>query len=258
MASCNAKQAETLSDVSVACLMIRSTPINSSDGSLQAHKAILAATSPAWSQGEKVLNNRHWRYDTWILYGTISQAGFWKHRLALLSAANKYDIADLKDTCEESLLEDINTGNVLVRLQDAWLYQLDKLKKTCVMYLLDFGRIYDLEEEMNDFFRHAHTDLVVEMFQELLAASSKPTLKFTTLNKVWEENDSFLSRWIWLIGICFAQLSIFQQSYLLKKWVKNIIWINGNQYNWHDWKTPTMYFTEFFFIFIFRLWINFK
>ncbi|KAL0314320.1 UNVERIFIED_CONTAM: BTB/POZ domain-containing protein [Sesamum angustifolium] len=103
------------------------------------------------------------------LYGTMNQEDFWKHRLALLGAANKYDIVGLKDACEESLLEDINSGNVLERLQEAWLYQLDKLKKGCLMYLLDFGKIYDVREEMNDFFRQADRELVVEMFQELLA-----------------------------------------------------------------------------------------
>ncbi|XP_027094933.1 BTB/POZ domain-containing protein At1g21780 isoform X2 [Coffea arabica] len=95
---------------------------------------------------------------------------FWKHRLALLGAANKYDIADLKDACEESLLEDVNTGNVLERLQEAWLYQLNKLKKGCLMYLFDFGKIYDVEDEISNFFRQADRALMVEMFQEVLTA----------------------------------------------------------------------------------------
>ncbi|KAF2291422.1 hypothetical protein GH714_023923 [Hevea brasiliensis] len=102
------------------------------------------------------------------LYGTIKQEDFWKHRLALLGAANKYDIADLKNACEESLLEDINSGNVLERLQEAWLYQLDKLKKGCLTYLFDFGKIYDVREEINNFFRQADRELMLEMFQEVL------------------------------------------------------------------------------------------
>lgn len=108
------------------------------------------------------------------LYGTMTPEDFWKHRLALLGAANKYDIMDLRDACEGSLLEDINSGNVLERLQEAWIYQLDKLKKGCLMYLLDFGKIYDVREEMNEFFRRADRELVVEMFQEILAVW-KPT-----------------------------------------------------------------------------------
>ncbi|XP_057795754.1 BTB/POZ domain-containing protein At1g21780-like isoform X4 [Salvia miltiorrhiza] len=162
--------------------------INLSDGPLRAHRAILSASSPVFlSMFQHDLKEKEsstidildmtsescmalLRY----LYGTISQEDFWKHRLALLSAANKYSIIDLKDACEESLLEDINSGNVLERLQEAWLYQLDKLKKGCLVYLLDFGKIYDVREEMNDFFRQADRELVVEMFQELLAVW-KPT-----------------------------------------------------------------------------------
>ncbi|XP_042032903.1 BTB/POZ domain-containing protein At1g21780-like isoform X2 [Salvia splendens] len=162
--------------------------INSSDGSLRAHRAILAASSPVFmSMFEHDLNEKEsstidiedMTSESCMalltyLYGAISQEDFWKHRLALLSAANKYDIMDLKDACEESLLEDINSGNVLERLQEAWLYQLDKLKKGCLVYLLDFGKIYDVREEMSDFFRNADRELVVEMFQELLAVW-KPT-----------------------------------------------------------------------------------
>lgn len=162
--------------------------INSSDGSLRAHRAILSASSPVFlsmfqhdlrEKDSSTIDIEDMTSESCMallnyLYGTISQEDFWKHRLALLGAANKYDIMDLKDACEESLLEDINSGNVLERLQEAWLYQLDKLKKGCLMYLLDFGKIYDVREEMNEFFRQADRELVVEMFQELLAVW-KPT-----------------------------------------------------------------------------------
>lgn len=162
--------------------------INTSDGSLRAHKAILSASSPVFhsmfqhdlkEKESSTIDIEDMASESCMallsyLYGTVNQEDFWKHRLALLGAANKYDIIDLKDACEESLLEDINSGNVLERLQEAWLYQLDKLKKGCLIYLLDFGKIYDVREEMNDFFRQADRELVVEMFQELLAVW-KPT-----------------------------------------------------------------------------------
>ncbi|GFP89809.1 BTB/POZ domain-containing protein at1g21780, partial [Phtheirospermum japonicum] len=157
--------------------------INTADGTLKAHKAILSASSPVFQS--MFQHNLKEKESSTIeiedmttescmallsyLYGSINQDDFWRHRLALLGAANKYDIVDLKDACEESLLEDINSGNVLERLQEAWLYGLDKLKKGCLMYLLDFGKIYDVREEMNDFFRQADRELVVEMFQEVLA-----------------------------------------------------------------------------------------
>lgn len=162
--------------------------INTSDGSLRAHKAVLSASSPVFhsmfqhdlkEKESSTVEIEDMTSESCMallsyLYGTISQEDFWKQRLSLLGAANKYDILDLKDACEDSLLEDINSGNVLGRLQEAWLYQLEKLKKGCLMYLLDFGKIYDVREEMNDFFRQADRELVVEMFQELLAVW-KPT-----------------------------------------------------------------------------------
>ncbi|GLU01057.1 hypothetical protein SLE2022_183830 [Rubroshorea leprosula] len=158
--------------------------INSADGTLKAHKAILSASSPVFQSmfhhdlKEKesstiCIEDMSMESCTALLsylYGTIKQEDFWKHRLALLGAANKYDIVDLKDACEESLLEDINTGNVLGRLQEAWLYQLNKLKKGCLMYLFDFGKIYDVRDEINNFFKQADRELMLEMFQEVLTA----------------------------------------------------------------------------------------
>ncbi|KAK2967141.1 hypothetical protein RJ640_006110 [Escallonia rubra] len=156
--------------------------INTADGMLRAHKAILSASSPVFhsmflhnlkEKESSTINIADMSVESCMallsyLYGTIKQEEFWKHRLALLGAANKYDIADLKDSCEESLLEDINSGNVLERLQEAWLYQLNKLKRGCLMYLFDFGKIYDVKDEINNFFRQADRELTLEMFQEVL------------------------------------------------------------------------------------------
>lgn len=156
--------------------------VNTSEGTLRAHKAILAASSPVFSsmfvhnlreKESSTIDIEDMSQESCIallsyLYGTIKQEDFWKHRLALLGAANKYDIVNLKDSCEESLLEDINSGNVLERLQEAWLYQLNKLKKGCLVYLFDFGKIYDVRDEINNFFRQADRELMLEMFQEVL------------------------------------------------------------------------------------------
>ncbi|XP_022876714.1 BTB/POZ domain-containing protein At1g21780-like [Olea europaea var. sylvestris] len=156
--------------------------INTADGTLRAHKAILSASSPVFDsmflhdlkeKESSTINIEDMSTESCAallssLYGTISQESFWKHRLALLGAANKYDIVELKDACEESLLEDINSGNVLERLHEAWLYQLNKLKQGCLMYLFDFGKIYDVRDEICDFFRQADRELMVEMFHEVL------------------------------------------------------------------------------------------
>ncbi|CAI0393135.1 unnamed protein product [Linum tenue] len=157
--------------------------INTAEGgTLKAHKAILSASSPVFQSmfhhdlKEKESSTIYigdMSLESCVallsyLYGTIKPEDFWRHRLSLLGAANKYDIAALKDACEESLLVDITSGNVLERLQEAWLYQLDKLKKGCLTYLFDFGKIYDVREEINSFFRQADRELMLEMFQEVL------------------------------------------------------------------------------------------
>ncbi|CAN1268841.1 BTB/POZ domain-containing protein At1g21780 [Linum perenne] len=156
--------------------------INTAEGTLKAHKAILSASSPVFrsmfhhdlkEKESSTIYIDDMSTESCVallsyLYGTIKQEDFWRHRLSLLGAANKYDIESLKDACEESLLEDINSANVLERLQEAWLYQLEKLKKGCLTYLFDFGKIYDVREEINNFFRHADRELMLEMFQEVL------------------------------------------------------------------------------------------
>ncbi|RWW47975.1 hypothetical protein BHE74_00045996, partial [Ensete ventricosum] len=158
--------------------------IKTSNGLLKAHKGVLAASSPVFES--MFLHNLREKESSTIvvedmsleacsallnyMYGTIELDLFWKHRLALLGAADKYDIGDLKDCCEESLSEDINSDNVLERLHEAWLYQLNKLKKGCLIYLFDFGKIYDVKGEINAFFRHADRELMLEMFQEALTA----------------------------------------------------------------------------------------
>nr|DAD39698.1 TPA_asm: hypothetical protein HUJ06_014021 [Nelumbo nucifera] len=157
--------------------------INTADGTLSAHKAVLSASSPVFQS--MFLHDLKEKNSSTIeiedmslesctamlsyLYGTIKHKDFWNHRIALLGAANKYDITDLKEACEESLLEDISSSNVLERLQEAWLYQLNKLKKGCLTYLFDFGKIYDVKDEMNSFFHHADRELMLKMFQEVLA-----------------------------------------------------------------------------------------
>lgn len=159
--------------------------IVTADGTLRAHKAVLSASSPVFEglyhhqdvvDDEKETSTIHMEDMSQqsckallsYLYGTIKHEDFWKHRLALLGAANKFEIGDLKDACEESLLDDLTSGNVLSRLNEAWLYQLPKLKKGCFTFLFDFGKIYDVREEINNFFLLAERELMMEMFQEVL------------------------------------------------------------------------------------------
>jgi len=159
--------------------------INVSDGSIGAHRAVLAARSPVFRSmfshnlQEKELSTinisdmslESCQAFLNYLYGIIKHEEFLIHRLALLRAADKYDISDLRDACHESLLEDIDTKNVLERLQNASLYQLMKLKMSCIRYLVKFGKIYEIRDDFNTFLHNADRDLIAEVFHEVLSHS---------------------------------------------------------------------------------------
>nr|AGG38123.1 BTB/POZ domain-containing protein [Dimocarpus longan] len=158
--------------------------INASDGSIGAHRAVLAARSPVFhSMFSHDLKEKEFstinisdmsieacqaflRY----IFGNIEHEEFMTHRLALLCAADKYDISDLKEACHDSLLEDIDTKNVLGRLQNASLYQLPKLKSSCMRYLVKFGKIFDIQDDFNAFLQNADRELISEIFHEVLGA----------------------------------------------------------------------------------------
>lgn len=86
-----------------------------------------------------------------------------------MGAADKYDVADLKEACHVSLMEDIEVGNVLERLRSAWMYGLEGLKRECLRYLVRFGKVCDLKDEFGEFVKAADKDLVAEVFMEILS-----------------------------------------------------------------------------------------
>ncbi|KAL3641752.1 hypothetical protein CASFOL_012567 [Castilleja foliolosa] len=153
--------------------------ISTSDGELRAHKEVLSTSSPVFRSMfthdliSSTIEIKDMTSESCLtllrfLYGSVTREELWKHRLVLLGAANKYDITNLKDVCEESLLEDINADNVFDRLQEAWLYKAGKLKRGCFRYLLDFGMINHISrEEIQEFLRKADRELAVEMFSSL-------------------------------------------------------------------------------------------
>lgn len=159
--------------------------INASDGGrLRAHRAVLATRSPVfWSMFSHDLKEKELstidisdmstepcQAFLNYIYGDIRPEEFLVHRLALLRAADKYDIADLKEACHDSLLEDIDAKNVLERLQTASLYRLPQLKSSCLKYLVRFAKVFDIREEFNAFLQCADRELIAEVFQEVLAA----------------------------------------------------------------------------------------
>ncbi|KAL3508321.1 hypothetical protein ACH5RR_027722 [Cinchona calisaya] len=158
--------------------------INASDGSIGAHRAVLAARSPVF-RGMFSHDLKEKEFSTVdisdmsieacqaflsYIYGNIQTEEFLTHRLALICAADKYDISDLKEACHESLLEDIDSKNALERLQTASLYQLPKLKNSCMRYIVKFGKIFDMRDEFDAFLQCADRELISEIFHEVLAA----------------------------------------------------------------------------------------
>ena len=158
--------------------------INAADGSVRAHRSILASRSPVFRSmfshdlREKELSTvdisdmslEACHAFLHYIYGDLRSEEFLANRLALLRAADKYDMADLKEACHESLLEDINTGNVLERLQTAHLYRLPRLKGGCLRFLVDFRKVYEMHDDINVFLQTAERDLVAEVFHGVLAA----------------------------------------------------------------------------------------
>ncbi|XP_057765389.1 BTB/POZ domain-containing protein At1g55760 [Salvia miltiorrhiza] len=158
--------------------------INASDGSISAHRAILASRSPVIrsmflhklnGKETAVINISEMSIEACrallnYMYGNINKEEFLPHRLSLLHAAHKYEISDLKEACHESLLEDIDTTNVLERLQNATLYHLPKLKTSCLLYLVKFGKIFDIRDDFRDFLQCADRELVAEIFDQVLGA----------------------------------------------------------------------------------------
>lgn len=153
-------------------------------GSISAHRAVLAARSPVFRSmfshdlKEKSLSTidiSDMSFDACraflnYIYGDFRAEEFLAHRFTLLGAADKYDVADLKEACHESLVEDIDAKNVLERLQAAHLYRLPKLRGSCLRYLVNFGKVYEIRDEFNVFLLNADRELVVEIFHEIVSA----------------------------------------------------------------------------------------
>ncbi|CAA6673254.1 unnamed protein product [Spirodela intermedia] len=117
--------------------------INTVRGTLLSHMVVLAASSPDMSLKAC--------YALLIcLYGTIQLEVFLNNRLELLAAAEKYNIADLNQRVK--------------RLLEAWLYQLDCLKKGSLIFRFDLGKFYDVSDDINDSFCHSDYKQMIELF----------------------------------------------------------------------------------------------
>nr|GEW30475.1 BTB/POZ domain-containing protein [Tanacetum cinerariifolium] len=145
------------------------------DGSIGAHRAVLAAHSPVFnsmfthnlkekdSSSINILDMSivacH-AFLSYLYYNNIQYQEFLTHRLDLLKAADKYDVINLKDACQESLIEDIDSEKVLERLQTTFVYSLPRLKACCIKYLVKFRKIFDIEKEFNAFVQSVDRELI--------------------------------------------------------------------------------------------------
>ncbi|KVH99252.1 BTB/POZ-like protein [Cynara cardunculus var. scolymus] len=157
--------------------------ICASDGNIGAHRAVLAARSPVFrsmfshdlkEKEMSAINISDMSLEACeaflsYIYSNIRHEDFLIHRLDLIRAADKYDVSDLKDACQESLLEDIDTKNVLERLQNAYLYRLPRLKVCCIEYLVKFGKIFEIREEFNGFIQSGDRELIGEVINGVLS-----------------------------------------------------------------------------------------
>ncbi|GJR28666.1 SKP1/BTB/POZ domain-containing protein [Tanacetum coccineum] len=159
--------------------------IFASDGSIGAHWAVLAARSPVFDSmfihdlKEKDSSSINipdmsivvWKAFLNYLYSNnIQYQEFVSLRLELLKDADKYDVTNLKDACHKSLIDVIDLENVLERLQTAFIYHLPRLKVCCIEYLMKFGKIFEIKEELNAFIHSADRELVSEVVNQMLCA----------------------------------------------------------------------------------------
>nr|GFB72157.1 BTB/POZ domain-containing protein [Tanacetum cinerariifolium] len=101
--------------------------ILASDESIGAHRAVLAAHSPVFNTmfthnlKEKDSSSINipdmsivacHAFLSYLYSNNIQYQEFLTHRLDLLKAADKYDVTNLKDACQESLIEDIDSENI--------------------------------------------------------------------------------------------------------------------------------------------------
>jgi speckle-type POZ protein len=122
------------------------------------------------------------------LYGAAaSEEELLAHRIELVVAGDKYGVTNLKEACEESMRADICSESVLERLQVAHTYGLPALKKTCVRLLVDFGQMYQIPEDFEEFMKTGDQELVDEIKQ--IAASRGRKFPVTQKSAVRKPNS---------------------------------------------------------------------
>ncbi|KAL6655372.1 hypothetical protein ACP70R_006198 [Stipagrostis hirtigluma subsp. patula] len=153
--------------------------VNAVGGSIRAHRAVLAASSPVFmamfthdlsEKEQSTVDISDMSLDvcrTFIryLYGTLPWDEFLAHRSELVAAGDKYGVIGLKEICERSMLEDVDIYNLLGRLQMAHLYGLPELKRICKSLLFDFKKVSMMQKDFQTFLATGDEDLVAEVME---------------------------------------------------------------------------------------------
>lgn len=90
--------------------------------------------------------------------------------MALLTAAHKYDIPDLKRVCEVAVANAVQPSNVLEILQQARLYDANLVKKACVECIAENLREVAFTEEFRHLVhRNDDPEAILEIIQSIAA-----------------------------------------------------------------------------------------
>ena len=90
--------------------------------------------------------------------------------MALLAAAHKYDIPDLKRVCETAVASAVQSHNVLETLHQARLYDATWVKKACVECIArNLKQVFCTDEFRSLIFRNDDPEAVLDIFQSIAA-----------------------------------------------------------------------------------------
>ncbi|KAG0596238.1 hypothetical protein M758_UG235800 [Ceratodon purpureus] len=93
-----------------------------------------------------------------------------EHSMALLTAAHKYDIPDLKKVCEVAAANAVQPCNVLEILQQARIYDAALVKKACVECIAqNLKQVVYTEEFRNLVYRNDDPEAMLDTIQSIAA-----------------------------------------------------------------------------------------
>ncbi|GJV13829.1 ALP1-like protein isoform X1, partial [Tanacetum coccineum] len=134
--------------------------IRAFDGSIGAHRALVTARLPIFDlmfthelkekdlcviEIPEMSIKVYQPFLSYLYSNKIQNQGLLSHRLDLLRGADTYDVFDMKDVCQDILIEDIDSENVMERLQTVFRYHLLRLKICCIDYLVKVVRYSTLK-----------------------------------------------------------------------------------------------------------------